>query len=330
MVGYWRSAVSLSLTSVLFLLCFSVEAQQPKPNARIGFLGATSAPVEAARIAAFRQGLRELGYEEGKNIIIEWRWADGILEELPVLAAELVHLNVDVLVAGGSTSTAAAKQATSKIPIVTAQVNDPVGSGLVASLARPGGNLTGLSTLVPEISGKRLEILKEVVPKLTRVAVFGDSTAPGNSQSIKETELAARPFKLQIEYHDVADSKQIEPSFRESVRERSDAILLLAAPVLISARNQITAITAKNRLPAIYPQKEYVNVGGLMSYGVSIVDLYRRTATYVDKLLKGSKPADLPIEQPSKFEFIINLKAAKQIGLTIPPNVLARADKVIR
>jgi len=213
---------------------------------------------------------------------------------------------------------------------VTAQVNDPVGSGLVASLARPGGNLTGLSTLVPEISGKRLEILKEVLPKLSRVVVLGDSTAPGNAQSLKETELAAKPFDIQIHYQDIVGPKHIETSFGEAAKGRGDAILLLGAPVLISQRTQITNLATKNQVPVIYPQKEYVDVGGLMSYGVSIVDLYRRSATYVDKILKGGNPGEIPVEQPTKFEFIINLKTAKQIGLIVPPNVLARADRVIK
>jgi len=314
----------------LIVFCPSAEAQQPKTTARIGFLGATSSSVEAARIEAFRDGLRELGYVEGKNTVIEWRWAEGKLERLPMLATELVRLNVDVIVAGGSTSTGAAKKATNKIPIVTAQVNDPVGSGLVASLARPGGNLTGLSTLVPEISGKRLEILKEVLPKLSRVVVLGDSTAPGNAQSLKETELAAKPFDIQIHYQDIVGPKHIETSFGEVAKGRGDAILLLGAPVLISQRTQITNLATKNQVPVIYPQKEYVDVGGLMSYGVSIVDLYRRSATYVDKILKGGNPGEIPVEQPTKFEFIINLKTAKQIGLIVPPNVLARADRVIK
>jgi len=327
--GMKNKLTVFTLCAILFALC-SAEAQQPKTNARLGFLGATSPAVEATRIDAFRDGLRELGYVEGKNTVIEWRWAEGKLERLPNLATELVRLNVDVIVAGGSTSTGAAKKATSKIPIVTAQVNDPVGSGLVASLARPGGNLTGLSTLVPEISGKRLEILKEVLPKLSRVVVLGDSAAPGNAESLKETELAAKPFDIQIHYQDIVGPKHIETSFREAAKGRGDAILLLGAPVLISQRTQITNLATKNRIPAIYPQKEYVDVGGLMSYGVSIVDLYRRTATYVDKILKGGNPSEIPVEQPTKFEFVINLKAAKQIGLTIPPNVLARADRVIK
>jgi putative tryptophan/tyrosine transport system substrate-binding protein len=323
----------LSFSLLFFLVSASSQianAQQPKKVPRIGFLGATSPSIESTRIEAFRQGMRELGYVEGKNIAIEWRWAEGKFDRLPDLATELVRLGVDVIVTGGSTSSGAAKRVTTTIPIVMAQVNDPVGSGVVASLAHPGGNITGLSTLVPEISGKRLEMLKEVIPKLSRVAVFGDSTAPGNAQSLRETELAAKSFKIQLQYLDILGPKQIDIAFREAAKERADAVLVLAAPVLISQRKHITELAAKNRLAAIYPQKEYVEDGGLMSYGVSIVDLYRRAATFVDKILKGAKPKDLPVEQPTKFEFIINLKTAKQIGLTIPPNVLARADKVIR
>ena len=307
------------------------EAQQPKKIPRIGFLGATSPSVESARIEAFRQGLRELGHVEGKNIVIEYRWAEGKIDRLPDLAAELVRLKVDIIVTGGSTSTGAAKEATTTIPIVMAQVNDPVGSGFVASLARPGGNITGLSTLAPEISGKQLELLKEIVPKLSRVAVLGTSTAPGNAQALKETELAAGALAVKLQYLDVLDSKDIETAFRAATKGRADAVLVLGAPVLISQRKQIADLAATSRLPAIYPWPEFVKDVGLMScYGVRVTDLYRRAATYVDKILKGRKPADLPVEQPIKFEFIINLKAAKQIGVTIPPNVLVRADRVIR
>jgi len=327
-----RKAGVPSILFVVVLLAVAViaEAQQPKKVPRIGFLGGTSASIEKSRIEAFRQGLRELGYVEGKNIIIEWRWAEGKFDRLPEFAAELVRLNVEVIVTGGSTSSGAAKKVTTTVPIVMAQVNDPVGSGFVASLARPGGNMTGLSTLVPELSGKRLELLKEVVPKLSRVAVFGDSTTPGNAQSLKETELAAKAFKVQLQYLDILGPKDIEIAFREATKGRADAALVLGAPVLISQRKKIADLMVKNRLPATYNVAEYVEAGGLMSYGVSVIDLYRRAATYVDKILKGRKPADLPVEQPTKFEFIINLKAAKQIGLTIPSNVLARADKVIR
>ncbi len=327
-----RKAGVPSILFVVVLLAVAViaEAQQPKKVPRIGFLGGTSASIEKSRIEAFRQGLRELGYVEGKNIIIEWRWAEGKFDRLPEFAAELVRLNVEVIVTGGSTSSGAAKKVTTTVPIVMAQVNDPVGSGFVASLARPGGNMTGLSTLVPELSGKRLELLKEVVPKLSRVAVFGDSTTPGNAQSLKETELAAKAFKVQLQYLDILGPKDIEIAFREATKGRADAALVLGAPVLISQRKKIADLMVKNRLPATYNVAEYVEAGGLMSYGVSVVDLYRRAATYVDKILKGAKPSDLPVEQPTKFEFIINLKAAEQIGLTIPQTVLYRADKVIR
>jgi len=238
--------------------------------------------------------------------------------------------SIDVIVAGGSTSSGAAKEVTTTIPIVMAQVNDSVGSGFVASLARPGGNMTGLSTLVPELSGKRLELLKEVIPKLSRVAVFGDSTTPGNAQALKETEPAAKAFKVPLQYLDILGPKDIESAFRQASKGHADAVLVLGAPVLISQRKQIADLAVKNRLPAMYGQPEYVEEGGLMSYGVSVVDLYRRAATYVDKILKGRKPADLPVEQPTKFELVINLKAAKQIGLTIPQSVLYRADKVIK
>ncbi len=306
------------------------EAQQPAKVPRIGFLATTPLSANLARIEAFRQGLRELSYVEGKNIVIEWRSAEGKADRLPALLDELVRLKVDVIVTAGPATTRAAKEATSTIPIVMAQVGDPVGSGFVASLARPGGNITGLSTLAPELSGKRLELLKEVVPRLARVAVFGTSTNPDTAQSLKEIELAAGAFKVQLQYLDVLDPKDIETAFRAASKGRAGAVLMLGNPVATSQRTQITDLAVKNRLPAIYDRPEFVEDGGLMTYGVSQNDLFRRAATYVDKILKGRKPADLPVEQPTKFELIINLKAAKQIGLTIPPSVLARADKVIK
>jgi putative ABC transport system substrate-binding protein len=252
------------------------------------------------------------------------------LDRLAELAAQLVRLKVDIIVSGGSTSSRAAKEATTTIPIVMAQVNDPVGSGMVASLARPGGNITGLSTLVPELSGKRLELLKEIVPKLSHVALFGTSNTPGNAEALSETESAAKAFNIHFEYVEIRDPKDIETAFRDAIKNRVDAVLVPGNPVLIVRRRQIAQLAAYNRLPIAYGQPEYVEEGGLMSYGTSVTDLYRRAATYVDKILKGAKPADLPVEQPTKFEFVINLKAAKQIGLVIPPNVLARADRVIR
>jgi putative tryptophan/tyrosine transport system substrate-binding protein len=323
------------LFSILLIVAVVVvggvaTAQQPTKIPRVGFLGGASLSSIAARIEAFRQGLRELGYVEGKNIVIESRYAEGRLDRLTDLAAELVRLKVDVIVTGGPSPTRAAKEATVTIPIVMALDNDPVGSGFVASLARPGGNITGLATLSPEISGKQLELLKEIVPRLSRVAVVGTSSNPGNAQMLRETELAAGAFAVQLHYLDVGGPKDIETVFRAASKGRADAVLVLPNPVLLSRRAQLADLAAKNRLPAVYGQPEYVDAGGLMFYGASITEMFRRAATYVDKILKGAKPADLPVEQPKKFEMIINLKAAKQIGLTIPPNVLVRADRVIK
>jgi putative ABC transport system substrate-binding protein len=306
------------------------DAQQPNKVPRIGFLIASSPSPASARIEAFRQGLRELGYVEGKNIVIEYRYAEGKPDRLPALAAELVRLKIDIIVTGGSSPTRAAKEATVTIPIVMSQDIDPVGNGFVASLARPGGNITGLSNFAPELSGKRLELLKETVPKLSRVAVLGALTLPANAQVLREVELAAGAFGVQLQYLDVWDLKDIESAFRAASRGRAEAVLALPSAVLISHRTQIADFAAKNRLPAIYYATEFVEDGGLMSYAPNFPDLSRRAATYVDKILKGTKPADIPVEQPTKFELIINLKAAKQIGLTIPPNVLVRADKVIK
>jgi len=317
------------LLAVILASAHLAEAQQPAKVPRIGFLAAVSPSNISDRTEAFRQGLRDLGYVEGKNIVIEWRYAEGKADRLPGLAAELVRLKVDVIVTGGAANTRAAKEATNTIPIVMAQDPDPVGNGFVASLARPGGNISGLSTLAPEISGKRLELLKEIVPKLSRVAVLGTSTNPGNAQALRETELAAQAFGVKLQNLDVLDSKDIETAFRGANKGRAEAVLVLGGSVLGSQRTQVVDLAAKSRLPATYYAPEWVEDGGLMSYGVSFTDSYRRAATYVDKILKGAKPADLPVEQPTKFEFIINLKAAKQIGLTIPPNVLVRADKVI-
>jgi putative ABC transport system substrate-binding protein len=323
--------VFICLLLAVFLRAVFAEAQQPKKVPRIGYFQAPPSSAVAARTDAFRQGLRELGYIEGKDIVIEYRYAEGKPDRIPALAAELVHLKVDVIVSGGSLLTRAAKEATSTIPIVMAQDIDPVGNGFVASLARPGGNITGLSTLAPEISGKRLEFLKEIIPKLSRVAVLGTSTQPGNTQQLKETQLTAQAFGVKLQYLDVLSPKDIEPAFRESSKGRADAVVMMVAGAVAAAhRTQIFELAVKSRLPTMYPQNTYVSAGGLMSYGVSFPDLDRRAATYVDKILKGAKPADLPVEQAKTFELIINLKAAKQIGLTIPPNVLARADRVIR
>ena len=324
-----RMIVCLFATTLLSTAPFA-EAQQPTKVPRVGYLVAASPSAITARTESFRQGLRELGYVEGKNIVIEWRTAEGKLDRFPELIAELVRLKVDIIVTGGPFATRAAKEATTTIPIVMTQVGDPVANGFVASLARPGGNITGLSTLAPEIGGKRLELLKETIPKLSRVAVLGTSTNPDTAESLREVDLAAGALKVQLQYLDILDPKDIESAFRAAGKGRADAVLLLNGSSFISHRTQIAELAVKSRLPGIYNQTTFVEAGGLMSYGVNRNDLDRRAATFVDKILKGAKPADLPVEQPKKFEFIVNLKAAKQIGLTIPPNVLARADKVIK
>jgi len=313
-------------------MCAAVsDAQQPNKVARIGYLDGGFASTNAARIDGFRQGLRDLGYIEGKNIIVEYRHSEGKLDRLGELSAELIRLKVDVIVAGGGGAAInAAKQATKTIPIVMPMAIDPVEQGFVTSLAQPNGNITGLATLAPELSGKQLEILKEIVPKLAHVGVFGTSSNAANARLLQEVELAAHSLHLKIQYVDVKTPGEFESAFRAAAKARAEAILVLTGPVANSQRTQIAALAAKHRVPAIFPFPEYVEAGGLMSYGASVSDSYRRAATYVDKILKGAKPADLPVEQPAKFEFIINLKAAKQIGLIVPQRVLARADRVIK
>jgi len=322
--------ILLSAVATLILASvFPGEAQQPKKVPRIGFQSAASPAAMTPRTAAFSQGLRELGYVEGKNIVIEWRYAEGKLDRLDEFAAEFVRLKVDVIVTAAPSSTRAAKKATSTIPIVMAWDNDPVANGFIASLARPGENITGLSSLAPEITGKQLELLKETVPRLSNVAVLRTSNLPGG-QVLRDAEPAAKAFKVELQYLDVGGVKDIETVFRQARKGRADAVLVLASPILESYRTEVAAHALKNRLPTMFWASENVEVGGLMSYGANVADLYRRAALFVDKILKGAKPADLPVEQPTKFDFVINIKAAKQIGLTIPPNVLAQADKVIR
>lgn len=325
-----RSKFLLLFCSLLFAPCFSAKAQQPSKAATIGYLAAGALATEMDRNEALRQGLRELGYTEGKNITIEWRFAEGKLDRVPALAAELVNLKVDIIVTGGGAATGAAKQATSTIPIVMTQDSDPVGTGYVASLARPGGHITGLTNYAPELTGKRLEILKEIIPKLSRVAVLGTSTVPGSAEMKKELELAAKALKVQLQYFEVRDAKEIDSAFQAAKKARADAVITLVSAIFVAHRSEIAELAAKHRLPATYHFSSFVEDGGLMFYGPSIVDLSRRAATYVDKILKGRTPAEIPVEQPKKFDFIINLKAAKQIGLTIPPNVLARADRVLK
>jgi putative ABC transport system substrate-binding protein len=318
--------------AVAFALVFGAavaEAQQPTKIPRIGFQSASTPAALSARVGAFQLGLRELRYVEGKSISVEYRYAEGKLDRLDEFAAEFVRSKVDIIVTAAPGPTRAAKKATSTIPIVMAWDNDPVGNGFVASLARPGGNITGLSSFAPEISGKQLELLKETVPRLSHVAVIGSSN-PLNAPVLKEVELAGRALKLKLQFLVVRGQNDIDTAFREARKGRAGAVLVLSSPILEAHRTEVADFAAKNRLPAIYHATEYVEAGGLMFYGASIPDLYHRAATYVDKIFKGRAPTDLPVEQPMKFEFIISLIAAKRIGLTIPPNVLVRADRVIR
>jgi len=318
------------LTAALLTALPSARAQQPAKIPRIGFMSVGSQALIGARIEAFKQGLRERGYVEGKNIAIEWRFAEGKFERQNEFAAEFVRLQVDAIVTTGARDTRAAKRATNKIPIIMGQDSDPVANGFIASLAHPGGNITGLSTLAPELSGKRMELLKEVVPQLTRVIVLGSASEPGYVETLKEVEQAAKALHVQVRIVEVTATKDIEAAFKQIDNERAGAILQLNGGVFSAGRKQLVSLAAKSRLPMMHTQSEYVDASGLMCYGVNFADLFRRAATYVDKILKGTKPADLPVEQPIKFEFVVNLKTAKQIGLTIPPNVLVRADRVIR
>ncbi len=320
----------LTLSAMLFALCVPAETQQPKKVHRMGFLSSRSPDAEKSRLAAFQQGLQELGYVVGKNILVEKRYAAGQFDRLPDLAAELIRLKVDVLVTTGTPAARAAKNATDTIPIVIGNAGDPVGTGLVASLARPGGNVTGLSVLNTEVSGKRLELLKEVVPRLSRVAVLLNPANPINPLQVAEIQSAALALGVTLLPLEVKKDDDIDRGFIAMKKERTGALIVLGDPLLEIHRTRLAELAVKNHLPAIYSLGPYVEAGGLMSYGTNFDDVYRRAAIYVDKILKGAKPADLPVEQPTKFEFIINLKAAKQIGLTIPPNVLARADRVIR
>ena len=326
-----KAAVPSILVAVVLLgVGVIAEAQQATKIPQIGYLEGGPLSAHTSRMEAFRQGLRELGYEEGKNIVIEWRFGDGKVDRLSALATELVGLKVAVIVTGGTGPTRAAKEATSTIPIVMAQDNDPVASGVVASLARPGGNITGLSNFAPELSGKRMEILREVIPKLSRVAVLGSSTGPSYALVMRELELAAKVLGVKLQYLDILEPKDVETAFRAAAEGRADGVTTFASAMVVSQRAQIVELAAKNRLPGIYHNSQFSEAGGLMFYGVNVLDLDRRAATYVDKILKGAKPADLPVEQPTKFELVINLKTAKQIGVTIPQSVLYRADKVIK
>jgi putative tryptophan/tyrosine transport system substrate-binding protein len=325
-----RKLILNFIPSVLLLLPIHSGFAAAGKTHRIGILFGTTRAFNTARIETFRKTLRELGYVEGKNIVIEYRYADGQLDLLPVLASELVQLKVDVIVTSATSGVLAAKNASGTIPIVFTALGDPVGSGLVASLARPGGNVTGLSILATELSGKRLELLKEAFPKVTRAVMLWNPTSSGESLQFKETQEVAKTLGVQLLSMEVQVANDFETGFQLAKKERAQALLVVPSPVTNSNLKQILEFAAKNRLPAMYAAPEVVDAGGLMSYAPNYADQFRRAAIFVDKILKGTKPADLPVEQATKFEFVINLKTAKQIGLTIPPNVLARADRVIR
>jgi len=328
-----KKVAVLTLNALLYALCLPVEAQQPKKVPLIGYLSNFDPATESTRIEAVRQALRELGYIEGQNIAFEYRYAEGKLDPLPELAADLVRLKVDIIMTGGAATIRAAKNATKTIPIVmTGGGLDPVAAGLIESLARPGGNVTGITNLSRELGGKRLELLKEAVPKVTRVAVLYDPAIAGSVREVKEVlPPAASPLRLTIQPWEVRTADGFEKVFAAMGKQRPDGIYVSGGGQLINAnQKRIAGLAIKSRLPSMSINREFVDAGALMSYGTDLVESYRRVAYYVDRILKGAKPADLPVEQPTKFEFVINLKTAKQIGVTIPPEVLARANRLIK
>ena len=320
----------LSTTVVLSSMPRESGAQPAGKVYRVGFLGNSTAALEANLVGPFREGLRDLGYVEGRNIVIEYRWAEGKYERFPQLIAELLALKIDVIVAAGTPAALAVKQATATVPLVMAAVGDPVGTGLVASLARPGGNLTGLAAIAPDLEGKRLELLKELVPRLSRVSFIVN---PGNAlhaASEKQAGEAARVLHLKLQFVGVRVESEFDQAFEAIAKERPGALVVLADRVFLHNRARIVDFAARTRLPAVYPYRELVEAGGLMCFGPNYADMHRRAATFVDKILKGARPADLPVEQPTKFELIINLKTAKALRLTIPQSLLGRADEMIQ
>jgi len=326
----WSVVIPI-LSALLFAPCFPVQAQQVKRLPRIGYLSASSGTAIASRTAAFHQGLSELGYVEGKTIVIEYRYGDGKLDRVPALAAELARLNLDtIVVAGGNATVRGVKQSIESVPIIMANVSDPVGSGFVASLARPGGNITGLSALTPELAGKRLDLIRETFPQASRVAALFDPQDESKIVEMREAQSVAKAIGVKLQGIEVRSSGDFESAFKAAAKERAEVLLVLQNALTTTGRKLIADLAIKNRLPTVWADSGLMDAGGLMSYGPNVSDLFRRAATYVDKILKGAKPAELPVEQPKKFEFFINLKTAKQIGVTIPPNVLVRADKVIK
>jgi putative ABC transport system substrate-binding protein len=325
-----KQILGFVLSAMLFALGGSAEAQQPAGIPRIGILSTSSGSVFSARVEAFRQRLRELGYVEGKNIAIEYRYADGKRERLPDLAAELARLKVDVIVTTGAVPVLAAKKASPTIPIVFASSSDPVRSGLVSSLAQPGGTITGLSQMAPDLDGKRLELLKEAFPKIVRVAFLWQAGGIRGNLELTDMEAAAKVLGIKLQSLPVRSLGDLESAFARAKREGAQALITTTGALIVTQQRQVLDFAVKNRLPAMYPESEWVEAGGLMSYGSDNTDLWWRAADFVDKILKGTKPADMPVEQATKFEFVVNMNAAKQSGLTIPQKVLARADRVIR
>ena len=319
-----------ALGALFLAVCFPVQAQQPAKVWKIGVLVSTTRMLNASREDNLWQGLRQLGYVEGKNVTLEYRYADGQLDRLPELAAELVGLKVDAIVVSGTRAAVAAKQATSTIPIVLAGVGDPVQAGLISSLSHPGSNVTGVSRLSPDFIGRRVELIKEVVPKTSHMAALSNPDNPAHAANLRQIDIVARALAIELEPVTARNPNEFESAFAAATKERADALLLMPDALFHTYPSKIVELAAKNRLPATYDRSDFVEAGGLMSFAIDIADLSRRAANYVDKILKGSNPANLPVDEPVRYDLVINLKAAHDLGLTIPPNVLARADRVIR
>jgi putative ABC transport system substrate-binding protein len=329
-----RFVVSGVATAVLLLFAVGLTtaaAQPAEKMPRVGYIspGAPSDPVRQRRLEAFRQGLRDLGYVEGRNIAIEPRWAEGKYDRYPALAADLVRLKVQVIVAVGGRASQVAQQATSTIPIIMSVVIDPLGAGLVSNLAHPQGNITGVSMMAPDLIGKQFEVLKQIVPKVTRVALLWNPANPSSVPQLRQAEVAARLVGLRLQSLEARSPQEIDSAFAAMTSERAGALVVLLDAILVNQRSQIAELAAKRRLPTVYAVREYAEAGGLVSYGSNPLELERYAAHFVDKILRGARPSDLPVEQPSKFELVINLKTAKALGLTIPPSLLLRADQVI-
>jgi putative ABC transport system substrate-binding protein len=324
-----RKFLSLLVSTAAVAGPLAARAQPAGKIYRVGFMGNSTADLEANLVGPFRQGLHDLGYEEGHNLVIEYRWADGDYDRFPALVAELLALNVDVIVTAGTPAALAVKNATTTVPLVMVAVGDPVGTGLVASLARPGGNATGLSSIAPDLEGKRLELLQEVIPALARVAVFWNPLNPFHAISLQHARNAAKVLHIELHAVAVRTTDELKDGFANVIKQRPEAILVLADRVFLHDRTLMMDFAAQHHLPGVYPYRELVVAGGLMSFGPNYADMHRRAARFVDKILKGAKPADLPVEQPTRFEFIINLKAAKALAIDVSPIMLARADEVI-